>query len=262
MQAELLLFDIGNTSVKVGLADASRVLASYVLPTDTEQTSDSLGLSLLGLLSHAGVSPGGITRCLVSSVVPPLNAAVRASVARYVGCPVAFVPGDVPVPLENRYSRPGEVGADRLVGAYAARRLRPEPPSFIVVDFGTAVTFDCVEGDAYLGGLIFPGPRTALSALARQTAQLPRVDLDVDAAEPLIARCTGTSIQHGLYFGFAGMVESLCVRLARQLPGDTAIYATGGFARDMARAVTVFTEVFPSLPLEGLRRLHCERAGQ
>ncbi len=262
MQAELLLFDIGNTSVKVGLADASRVRASYALPTDTEQTADSLGISLLTLLSHAGVSPGGIRHCVISSVVPPLNAAVRACVTRYVGCPVAFVPADIPVPLENRYSRPAEVGADRLVGAYAARRLRPEPPSFIVVDFGTAVTFDCVEGDAYLGGLIFPGPRTALAALSRQTAQLPRVDLDVDAAEPVIARGTVTSIQHGLYFGFAGVVESLCARLARQLPGDTAIYATGGFARDMARAVTVFTEVFPSLLLEGLRRLHCERTGR
>ncbi|WP_299393319.1 type III pantothenate kinase [uncultured Desulfovibrio sp.] len=262
MQAELLLFDIGNTSIKVGLADASRVCTSYTLRTDTGQTSDSLGLSLLTLLSHAGVSPDGISHCVISSVVPNINAIVRACVARYIGCPVAFVPVDIPVPLENQYHIPSEVGADRLVGAYAARRLHPEPASFIVVDFGTAVTFDCVEGNAYRGGLIFPGPQTALSALARQTAQLPRVDLDMDATEPVIARCTSTSIQHGLYFGFVGMVESLCARLARQLPGDTAIYATGGFAQSIARVTAIFTEVFPSLLLEGLRRLHFESIGR
>ena len=262
MQAELLLFDIGNTSIKVGLADASRVCTSYTLRTDTGQTSDGLGLSLLALLSHAGVSPDAIVRCVASSVVPNINPVIRACAARYLGCPVAFVPADIPVPLENHYDIPSEVGADRLVGAYAARRLHPEPESFIVVDFGTAVTFDCVEGNAYRGGLIFPGPQTALSALARQTAQLPRVDLDVDATEPVIARCTSTSIQHGLYFGFVGMVESLSERLARQLPGETAVYATGGFAQSIARVSSIFTEVFPSLLLEGLRRLHFESTGR
>lgn len=261
MQVELLLFDIGNTSIKVGLADASRVCTSYTLPTDTGQTSDGLGLWLLSLLAHAGVAPGDIRHCVISSVVPNIDGMVRGCVERYLGCPAAFVPADIPVPLENHYDIPSEVGADRLVGAYAARRLHPEPESFIVVDFGTAVTFDCVEGNAYRGGLIFPGPQTALSALARQTAKLPRVDLDVEAREPVIARNTSTSIQHGLYFGFVGMVESLCLRLSQQLPGATAFYATGGFARSIAHVSSIFTEVFPSLLLEGLRRLHYESTG-
>ena len=93
--------------------------------------------------------------------------------ARYLDRPLYCAPDDLPIPLENRYERPSEVGADRLVGAFAARRLCPDAASLLVVDFGTAVTFDCVSGQAYLGGLIFPGPATALAALSREAAKLP-----------------------------------------------------------------------------------------
>ena len=159
MGCELLLFDIGNTSVKIGLADARRVVASYTLHTDVGQTADNLGLTLLPLLQHAGVTPGQLVGCVASSVVPGFDPLLREAVARYLDRPLHRVGKDLPVPLENRYERPCEVGADRLVGAYAARRLFPEVPSILVVDFGTAVTLDCVSGDAYLGGLIFPWPR-------------------------------------------------------------------------------------------------------
>ena len=209
MQPELLLFDIGNTCIKVGLADSRGVMTSYNLRTDPAQTSDSLGLTLLELLRHAGAEPR-FTACVASSVVPGFDPLLREAVQRYLGCPLWMVPQDMPIPLQNHYERPQEVGADRLVGAYEARRLHPGPESLIVVDFGTAVTFDCISGNAYLGGLIFPGPRTAISALARETAQLPRVNLDVDALEPAPGRSTSVSIQHGLVFGLACPVTAWC----------------------------------------------------
>ena len=259
MQPELLLFDIGNTCIKVGLADSRGVMTSYNLRTDPAQTSDSLGLTLLELLRHAGAEPR-FTACVASSVVPGFDPLLREAVQRYLGCPLWMVPQDMPIPLQNHYERPQEVGADRLVGAYEARRLHPGPESLIVVDFGTAVTFDCISGNAYLGGLIFPGPRTAISALARETAQLPRVNLDVDALEPAPGRSTSVSIQHGLVFGFACMVEGLTQRLKKGLPGDCLVLATGGFAPSIARiSPDAFDAVLPSLLLEGLRRLHYER---
>ena len=234
MQPELLLFDIGNTCIKVGLADSRGVMTSYNLRTDPAQTSDSLGLTLLELLRHAGAEPR-FTACVASSVVPGFDPLLREAVQRYLGCPLWMVPQDMHIPLQNHYERPQEVGADRLVGAYEARRLHPGPESLIVVDFGTAVTFDCISGNAYLGGLIFPGPRTAISALARETAQLPRVNLDVDALEPAPGRSTSVSIQHGLVFGFACMVEGLTQRLKKGLPGDCLVLATGGFAPHQPR---------------------------
>ncbi|WP_165066064.1 type III pantothenate kinase [Desulfovibrio sp. ZJ200] len=259
MQPELLLFDIGNTSIKIGLANERHVLTSYTLRTDAGQTADGLGLMLLSVLRHARVKPASLKACVASSVVPGFDPLLREAVARYMDCPLYCVGEDLPIPLENRYERPSEVGADRLVGAFAARRLCPEAASLIVVDFGTAVTFDCVSGEAYLGGLIFPGPLTALAALSREAAKLPRVNLDIRAQEPSPGRDTVTSIQHGLVFGFVCMVEGLTQRLRRQLQGRTKVLATGGFAPAIARVSSVFDQVLPALLLEGLRRLYYER---
>ncbi len=260
MQPYLLLFDIGNTSMKVGLATGDAVTASYTLPTDAGQTADSLGLTLQTLLRHAGVPAESLRACLASSVVPDMEPVLRGACRRYTNQTVRFAPADLPIPLHNEYERPHEVGPDRLVGAYAARRQFPAPESIIVVDFGTAVTFDCITGQTYRGGLIFPGPLTAVSALASRTARLPRVNLEVDCDEPSIGRNTATSIQHGLIFGFAGMVEHLTRRLTQQLPGTTLVLATGGFAPEMARVTPCFDHVLPGLVLDGLRRLHAECA--
>jgi type III pantothenate kinase len=258
MRPKLLLFDIGNTSIKAGLADGRRVLTSYTLRADAGQTADSLGLTLLSVLRHAAVDPAHIEACVASSVVPAFDPLLREAVTRYVERPLHRVPEDMPVPLDNQYERPGEVGADRLVGAFAARRLYARADSLIVVDFGTAVTFDCVSGQAYLGGLIFPGPLTAMTALSREAAKLPRVNLDVRALDPVMGRDTATSIRHGLVFGFVSMVEGLTQRLVCQLPGKTLVLGTGGFAESIARVSRVFDHVLPTLLLEGLRLLYYE----
>lgn len=258
MNPELILCDIGNTSIKVGLADKKRVLTSYALPMNLDETSDSIGMSILSILRHSGADISAIKACVIASVVPALDPVVREGIARYIGCNVFFASKDLNVPLENRYERPDEVGADRLVGAYAARKLYPDAPGLIIVDFGTAATFDCVNGYAYMGGLIFPGPATCAQALARRAAKLPNVSLDIRACDPAPGRDTRTSIQHGLVFGFLGLTEGLCARLKTQLPRPIKILATGGFASSLARLSSVFDAVLPSLLLDGLRRLYVE----
>ena len=257
-QASLLLFDIGNTGIKVGLASERAVLASYTLRTDAGQTSDDLGLTLLELLRHANLRPETLRACVASSVVPNHNPTMREMCRRYVRKELLFAPEDLPVPLFNRYERPAEVGADRLVGAYAARKLVPEAQSLICVDFGTALTFDCVTENSYLGGLIFPGVRTAALALAGNTAKLPNVSLEVDGSEPVPGRNTSTSINHGILFGYAAMVEGLCARLSRQLAPPVAILATGGFAEEIQKITRCFSRLVPALLLEGLRIVYLE----
>lgn len=252
----LLLFDIGNTAVKVGLAHSDAVLKAYTLRTDHGQTSDSFGLTLTTLLAHAGVAAGSLHACVCSSVVPSMTPLVREACRRFVDVPFFEVPHDIAVPLENRYSRPAEVGADRLVGAYAARLLWGQTPSIIVVDFGTATTFDCISGNAYCGGLIFAGVHTATSALTANAAKLPRVNLEITDTEPVPGRDTTSSIQHGIVFGFACMVEGLTQRLAQQMPAPVTIVGTGGFARDIARVTPCLHYIVPDLLLDGLRQLY------
>nr|B8DMB1.1 RecName: Full=Type III pantothenate kinase; AltName: Full=PanK-III; AltName: Full=Pantothenic acid kinase [Nitratidesulfovibrio vulgaris str. 'Miyazaki F'] len=259
MTQHFLLFDIGNTNVKIGIAVETAVLTSYVLPTDPGQTTDSIGLRLLEVLRHAGLGPADVGACVASSVVPGVNPLIRRACERYLYRKLLFAPGDIAIPLDNRYERPAEVGADRLVAAYAARRLYPGPRSLVSVDFGTATTFDCVEGGAYLGGLICPGVLSSAGALSSRTAKLPRISLEVEEDSPVIGRSTTTSLNHGFIFGFAAMTEGVLARLNGVLPGPTEVVATGGFARDIARVSSCFDHVRPDLLLQGLRLLYLER---
>ena len=257
----LLLADMGNTAVKLALAHGTSpahagITPPYTLPTAGGYTPDSLGLTLLQLLHHAQVAPGDIAACVASSVVPGLDPILAQACTKYLGCPTLFAPRDLPVPLTNAYERPQEVGADRLVGAWAARLRHPDVPSLLVVDFGTALTIDCVREQAYLGGLIFPGPETALQGLARGAAKLPQVNLHIDDMEPAPGKSTVTSIQHGIVFGFVSLVEGLCRRLAATMPQPLRVVGTGGFAATIARVSNVFDEVTPSLVLEGLLQLY------
>ncbi len=161
----LLLVDIGNTSIKIGMASQDAILAAYTLPTDSSQSADAFGLQLRALFEHAGFAER-VRACIASSVVPGIEPLFRHACERFLNVRPFFAHQEITVPLTNHYEVPHEVGADRLVAAYGARRLFPETESLICVDYGTATTFDCVSGQAYLGGLICPGVMSALSALA------------------------------------------------------------------------------------------------
>lgn len=257
-----LLFDIGNTNIKIGFADASGIRAQFTIPTDSRQTADGIGLALEGLCRHMRVEPDMIDVCIASSVAPVIAHLVRKACHTFLARTVLFAPEDIAIPLENKYARPQEVGADRLVGAYAARRLMPEARSIISVDYGTATTFDFVTDNTYLGGLICPGVYSSVEALASRTAKLPHIALDIDASEPVVGRSTAESINHGFVFGFAAMTEGLFARLSKTMPGPVKTVATGGFARSLSRVTNCFTMVRPDLLLEGLRLLYNEQAAQ
>lgn len=280
----ILLFDIGNTNVKVGIATHEEVVTSYSLPTSGSQTGDSLGLALLDILRHAHLAPCDILACVGSSVVPSLEPLLRHACERYVHQPLYLAAREIPIPMENRYERPMEVGADRLVAAFAAHRLYPEAPALISVDFGTATTFDCVREDAYLGGLICPGLLSSAGALSARTAKLPSITLHVESNTPVLGRSTTTSLNHGFIFGFAAMTEGIVERLrhvmardaqaeqAKQVgqagqadkdksplaPQDILIVGSGGFAKAIARVSSCFDHVRTDLILEGLRILYTE----
>jgi type III pantothenate kinase len=253
----ILLIDIGNTNTKYGISEKGRILATFALPTDLQATEDSLGLSILQLCTCAGIDPGLVRAWVVSSVVPMLDHPMRKAADRHGRCPVFFVPRDIPLPLENRYARPEEVGSDRLVTAFAARGL-VETRSLIVIDFGTATTFDCVQDSAYIGGLICPGVLSSMRSLGTRTAKLPQINLDV--SEPLlrIGQSTAESLRQGLLFGFAAMVDGLCIRLKAILPGETTVLATGGLAKTLRPLCSCLDSVHPDLLLSGLVRAYRE----
>ncbi|MDR2124346.1 MAG: type III pantothenate kinase [Desulfovibrio sp.] len=254
-----LYLDIGNTNTKIGIGDGEKLRASFALPSDERRTADEFGLSLVALLRLQGLEAEDIEGGLACSVSPGISKLVRDACLRFLGKTLLFAPEDVPVPLENRYALPHEVGADRLVGAYAARRLFPEVFSLISVDYGTATTFDCVEGDAYLGGLICPGVLSSIAALTSRTAKLQGVSLEVESAVPAPGISTATSLKHGFVFGFAAMTEGLCERLAAGMRGPVAVVGTGGFASVIARVTRRFDAVLPDMLLDGLRLLYNER---
>ena len=247
----LLLIDIGNTNTKVGLAQEKTLLFSFVFPSNHQETADNWGFRILELCRYSQIPVQSIACWVVSSVVPPMNSIFRKAGKRYFDCPVKFVPWDMNLPLRNCYQSPAEVGSDRLVTAYAARELFPTR-SIIVVDFGTATTFDCIRDRDYLGGLICPGVLSSAKALSSQTAKLPQISLELASTEIQIGQSTSTSLNQGFIFGFACLVEGLCTRLKDQLPGETTVVATGGFASSLKNICPCLQEIKPDLLLQGL----------
>lgn len=253
----LLLFDVGNTNIKIGLVRENAAMVSYVLPTPRTSTADNLGLDLLAILQLEGLKPQDLKAIVAVSVVPPVNPTLRNACVRFLGQPPLHAPEDLPIPLVNRYERPEQVGADRLVAAFAARRC-VQQNCVVSVDFGTATTFDVVRGHSYLGGLICPGVLSATRALAQDTAKLPQIDLEPQSPELTIGRSTEESLNQGLIFGFASMTEGILARLEKHLEEPIAVVATGGFAPQLARVCPAIANVRVELLLEGLRLVYEE----
>ncbi len=253
----LLFFDVGNTNIKIGLYRRQSGLASYVLPTPRGATPDQLGFDLLAILGREGLAPEDLKDILAVSVVPPVEPMLRQACNRFLGRTPLLVPDDIAVPMENRYERPEQVGADRLVAAYAARRLTNNH-CVVSVDFGTATTFDVVRGSSYLGGLICPGVLSSARALAQDTAKLPQIDLEPKSLKLSIGRSTVESLNQGLLFGFASLVEGILDRLETYLGEPIAVVATGGFAHQLARVCPAIANVQPELLLDGLRLVYEE----
>lgn len=248
----LLAVDIGNTQTHLGVFDKDELAHEWRAATDARRTADELALMFGEFLSLADLSfSRQITGVAISSVVPRATQELREMTSRYFGFPAVVVEPGVKTGIAVLTDSPKEVGADRIANAVAAHAMYPEE-SVIIVDFGTAITVDAVSPRGeYLGGAIAPGLDTAAHALFSSTAQLPRVEL-VEPVGP-IGKSTVASIQSGIIYGTAGLVDGLVNRVAEELEGQPHVIATGGMARVLARHCSTIEQTEPMLTLEGLR---------
>jgi len=260
----LLALNVGNTNVSLGLVRRGSLVARRSGATNPRTTADELDLLLDGLLRLEDASFGDVAAIALASVVPPVTAAVEAIAARRERPLVIASAGTVPIPV--RVDRPAEVGADRLVNALAAGRLHGSPA--IVVDLGTATTFDCVAADgAYVGGAIAAGLQLGLDALATWTAKLPR--LDARQPDRAIGRDTASAMLSGAVLGHQAMVAGLLKRIRSELadasdarPEDIHVILTGGVsAMPWAAQLDGVEAIDPDLTLKGLAILHAEVMG-
>lgn len=256
----LLVVNIGNSNLRFALYEKSALVASVRLRSDRNRTADDIAALLIGALMAQGKADAlaAVSAVCVSSVVPPLGESVREMCARCLqgaGEPL-FITGATDTGMPVRYEPPGSLGADRVVNAYAARALYGAP--VIVVDYGTATTFEAVDADGvYRGGAILPGVATGRDALAERTAQLMRLELDAAPPLPAIGTSTAAAMRSGLLLGAASVTEGMVARFAEEMGvPDPHVVATGGLAAAIARHTAVIDSVAPDLTIQGLRLLY------
>jgi len=253
----LLVVDVGNTNMVLGLYDGERLVHDFRLETSKGRTSDEYHVLMLNLLQLAGVRRPDVRASIMASVVPNLNDTVVDAVDRAFDHEIMIVgPGiktGMPVLAEN----PREVGADRIVNAVAAYERTKR--ATIVVDFGTATTFDCISDKGeYLGGAISPGMEISANALFARAAKLPRSEI---ARPPkAIGRNTIHSMQAGIVFGYVALVDGMVRRLAAEMGTDVAVIATGGLATLIENDSETIEEIDEFLTLEGLRLIYARNA--
>ena len=248
----LLAVDIGNTHTVLGVFDGANLLADWRVATRRGATADEWSILVRSLFDAEGVTTASVRSMIVASVVPNLDAIAREIGTRVFGTEPLFVAPGIKTGLPILYDNPHEVGADRIVNAVAAIHKYGAP--VIVVDFGTATTFDVVGADgAYLGGVIVPGLGISAEALFQRAARLARVE--IRAPEHVIGKNTEESIQSGLFHGYLGLVEGLARRLREEMGTDAPLVATGGLAAVFEGHLPSCLAVDAGLTLDGLRIL-------
>jgi type III pantothenate kinase len=254
----LLVIEVGNTNTKIGVYEGTRLLTSWRLTTRREQTADEYGIFFETLLRTRGIQAAQITGVAISNVVPPVQQTLEWMTEKYFSvAPFTVEPGpDAGMPL--MIDSPRELGSDRIVKCVAAIALYGPP--LIVVDLGTATTFDCVNARGeFIGGAISPGITTAMDALIQRAARLYRVELV--RPKEAIGRNTVTNIQSGMVYGYAGLVDGIVDRMKQEMGEATKVIATGGHASLIAEVARSVQHVNEDLGLEGLRMLY-ERRGR
>ncbi|MGF1551859.1 MAG: type III pantothenate kinase [Paracoccaceae bacterium] len=250
----LLAIDIGNTNTVFAAFEGERPLGEWRCDTDSARTADQYFVWLAQLMTYNGLAASDIRAVVVSNVAPSVLFNIRVLCDRYFGCrPLVVGRSDCRLPVEVRVDNPAEVGADRLVNTVAA--FERYGGDLIVVDFGTATTFDVVDHDgAYAGGVIAPGVNLSLDALHRAAAHLPRID--VTKPQRVLGTNTVACLQSGIYWGYVSLIEGLCARLAAERERPMKTIATGGLSPLFARGTDTIEAVDPDLTVRGLVRIH------
>ncbi|MDE3136370.1 MAG: type III pantothenate kinase [Acidobacteriota bacterium] len=246
----LVTMDVGNTNTVLGVFRGSELVANWRLTTARDQTVDEYGILTRNLFSLAGLDAAQVGGIIISSVVPPLNSTLAEMAERYFRHEALFVEPGVRTGMPILYDSPQDVGADRIVNAVAAYEKYGGP--CIVVDFGTAITFDAISGRGeYIGGTIVPGLGIASEALFSRAARLQRVEIKDPGM--VIGTSTRTSIQAGLFYGYLDLMDGLLMRMKAELGPKTRVVATGGQARLLAGSSKQVEAIDEFLTLEGLR---------
>jgi type III pantothenate kinase len=252
-ERSVLAIDIGNTNIVLGVHRGDDLIAYWRMSTSPHRMPDELAALINSFFAYRGLSFDDIDDGIISSVVPPLLPVFEEFCQQYMNFKPLVVEPGTKTGMRILYDNPQEVGADRIVNAVAAKALYGTP--LIVIDFGTATTFDAIskEGD-YLGGAIAPGIAVAGEALVQRTAKLPRIEFVVPPR--VIGRNTISSMQSGIMYGYVSLVEGMVVRLEKELGGNAHVIATGGLAEHIAYHTEVIEAVNRNLTLEGLKLLY------
>ena len=252
----IICIDIGNTNIKYAVYEKDELKVSFRVSTDFKRTSDEYGEQIIGMLDIKGIQPKDIVGGIVSSVVPSLDYTIDKMCEIYFGIkPLHIAPG-LKSGLNIRCDNAREVGADRIVNCVSALVQYGEKKPMIVIDFGTATTFNIInENDEFIGGVIAPGIKGSLDSLVNGTAKLPRVE--IEAPKSIIAKNTVTNMQAGIVFGFAGLVEYIVKRIKKELKtSDVKTIATGGFSNVISKEIECIDVVDKLLTLKGLKYLY------
>ncbi|MFA5507072.1 MAG: type III pantothenate kinase [Vulcanimicrobiota bacterium] len=245
-----MTIDIGNTNVTLGVFDGETIQADWRLRSSREASRDEVGMSLMGLFQHAGLRIDDLEGVCLASVVPPLTGTYVQACKQYLKSDPLVVETGVKTGVKVIVTEPRSVGADRIVNACAVKEKVGGPA--IVVDFGTATTFDALDKDGnYLGGAIAPGLEIAADSLSGRTAKLPRVELVVPPR--VIGKTTIDAIRSGLVYGYVALVEGMIERISAELTEDPVVVATGGLAGLISSLTDSIDRVEPNLTLDGLR---------
>lgn len=249
----LLVFDVGNTNIVLGVFDGPRLVINWRLSTARHRTEDEYGMLLRDLFEAGGLSLKQIRSVVLSSVVPPLNYTLEQMCRKYLGVEPLVVGPGIKTGMPIKYENPREVGADRIVNAVAGYETYGGP--LVIVDFGTATTFCVVsEKGEYLGGAIAPGIGISTEALFSRAAKLPRVEIRKPPA--VIGKTTVNSMQSGIFYGFVGQVDEIVRRMKQEIKGEPVVIATGGLADLISSESKTIQKVDHLLTLRGLKIIY------